>query len=65
MKRNLILGLMVALAVSGCNVPEIGEVVSADKVFTATTESYVADGVETKTSMDAEGNVLWKRGITR
>ncbi|MBR3743686.1 MAG: Ig-like domain-containing protein [Bacteroidales bacterium] len=62
MKRNLILGLMVALAVSGCNVPEIGEVVSADKVFTATTESYVADGVETKTSMDAEGNVLWKRG---
>ena len=62
MKRNLVLGLLAALAVSGCNVSEMGDVVSADKVFTATTESYIAGGVETKTSMDAEGNVLWKRG---
>ena len=53
---------MAALAVCSCNVSEINDVVSADSVFTATTEAYISDGVETKTSMDSEGNVLWKAG---
>ena len=51
---------MAALAVCSCKVSEINDIISEDSVFTATTEAYIADGVETKTSMDSEGNVLWK-----
>ena len=62
MKRNVVFGILAALAVFGCQVKEEYEFAPEGKVFTATTEAYIADGVETKTSMDSEGNVLWKRG---
>ena len=62
MKKILASGLIAALAICGCQVKEEYEFAPEGKVFTATTEAYIADGVETKTSMDSEGNVLWKRG---
>ena len=64
MKKILVFGLLAALVVSSCNVSEINDVVSAGKVFTATTEEYNNDaaGVETKTSLDSYGNVIWKQG---
>ena len=64
MKRILVFGLLAALAVSSCNVSEINDVVSDGKVFMATTEEYTDDsaGVETKTSLDSYGNVIWKQG---
>lgn len=64
MKKSLVLCLMAALAISGCQVKEEGEFASECKPFTATMEAIVDDGAspETKTSMDAGGNVRWKRG---
>ena len=62
MKKILALCLMAAFAICGCQVKEEGEFAPEGKVFMATTEAYIADGVETKTSMDSEGNVIWKAG---
>lgn len=62
MKRIFIFGILAALAICGCQVKEEGEFAPEGKVFMSTTESYIADGVDTKTSMDADGNVLWKLG---
>ncbi len=54
---------MAALAVISCQKVETKD--AAGKVFSAIIEeAYVsnADDVETKTSLDAGGNVLWKKG---
>lgn len=55
---------MAALAVVGCQKVEKSEEVSAGKPFTASMEAITTDAaaVETKTTMDAGGNVLWKSG---
>lgn len=59
MKRNLTISLMAALALCGCQNLELDEQVPVQKVFTATIE----DGdLNTKTSLDEFGNVLWKAG---
>ena len=58
---------MAALAVYGCQVEDlkentletIPEVIPEAKVFTATIEDNTSP--ETRTSLDAEGNVLWKQ----
>ncbi len=64
MKKLLVLGLMATMAVCSCQKVEKGSAVSADKVFTATMEAMADDAtsVDTKTSLDASGNVLWKQG---
>lgn len=64
MKKVLLFGLMAALAVCGCQKVEKGDTASAGKPFTATVEAMVDDAiaVETKTSLDSYGNVLWKQG---
>ena len=59
MKRNLAIILMAALALCGCQNMELDEQVPVQKIFTATIE----DGdLNTKTSLDEFGNVLWKAG---
>ncbi len=67
MKRSLTLGLLAVFAIFGCQKAEPEILTQADKqkaaVFSATIE-VMEDGnpVETKTSMDTDGNVLWKSG---
>lgn len=62
MKRAIAAGLLAVLALCGCQVKEINEPAAEReaKVFTATIEGN--DFPETKTSLDDEGNVLWKQG---
>lgn len=64
MKILFVFGLLAALAICGCQVRYEGEFAPEGKVFTATMEAFVDDasGVDSKTSLDAAGNVLWKRG---
>lgn len=52
------------LAISSCQVKEEGELAPEGKTFTATMEAMADDAtvVDTKTSMDSYGNVLWKKG---
>lgn len=62
MKKCLIFSLLAILAVCGCNVEDkinTQEPLSEGKVFTATIEDNNSGG--TKTSLDANGNVLWKQ----
>lgn len=67
MKRSLALGLLAVFAISGCQKAEPEIFTQADKqkaaVFNATIEA-MEDGnpAKTKTSMDTDGNVLWKSG---
>ena len=60
MKKAFVYGLLAALAITGCQA-EL-EVITQEpsKVFTAIVDEDFNG--ETKTSLDAEGNVLWKRG---
>ena len=68
MKRNLVFSIMAALVVYGCQIEELNdnvlettpEEISEAKVFTATIEDNASG--ETKTTLDAGGNVLWKQG---
>ena len=62
MKRSLVIALLAGFAVCGCQKLETKEVVSGGKVFTAIMEAMAGDAIDTKTSMDADGNVLWKKG---
>ena len=67
MKRSIVSGLLAALVISSCQVAELEKLDSADKqpaiTFSATMEALEDDSMsETKTSMDSEGNVLWKSG---
>lgn len=68
MKKRVIFGILAAFAVCSCQVEEINEtvkestleVIKEAKVFTAIIDD--ATSLETRTSLDAEGNVLWKQG---
>ncbi|MBR3745088.1 MAG: Ig-like domain-containing protein [Bacteroidales bacterium] len=67
MKRSLVTSLLVALAISGCQKVEPDFTAFDNKkpaaVFSATMEALEDDSPEqTKTSMDNEGNVRWKKG---
>ena len=67
MKRCLALGLLAMLAISSCQKAEPELVAPSDNkpaaVFSATMEAMEdSASVETKTSMDNDGNVLWKQG---
>ena len=60
MKKAFVYGLLAALAITGCQA-EL-EVITQEpsKVFTAIVDEDFNG--ETKTSLDGEGNVLWKKG---
>ena len=68
MKKRVIFGILAAFAVCSCQVEEINEtakestleVIKEAKVFTAIIDDTTSP--ETRTSLDAEGNVLWKQG---
>ena len=63
MKKSLFFSLLAILAVCGCNVEDkidTPESLSERKVFTAIIEDN--NSGRTKTSLDANGNVLWKQG---
>ncbi|MBO4417592.1 MAG: hypothetical protein J5801_05705 [Bacteroidales bacterium] len=65
MKKIYTFGLVAALAVCGCQKVEKSDVVSDGRYFTAMIEESAmcdAGDVATKTSLDASGNVLWKKG---
>jgi hypothetical protein len=64
MKRIITVSVLAALAMCGCQVVEISEAIPSPSseavVFTAVMENDAE--VETKTSLDNYGNVLWKQG---
>ena len=68
MKKRFVYSFLAALAVCSCQVVEVNEsapdstqeVIREAKVFTAVIDDTTTP--ETRTSMDAEGNVLWKQG---
>ena len=68
MKKRVIFGILAAFAVCSCRVEEINEtakestleVIKEAKIFTAIIDDTTSP--ETRTSLDAEGNVLWKQG---
>ena len=68
MKKRFVYSFLAALAVCSCQVVEVNEsapdstqeVIREAKVFTAIIEDTTTP--ETRTSLDAEGNVLWKQG---
>lgn len=67
MKRFLETSLLAAIAIIGCQKVEPELVTLSDKqtaiVFSAAMESLEDDNfVDTKTSLDEDGNVLWKQG---
>ncbi|MBQ7254306.1 MAG: Ig-like domain-containing protein [Bacteroidales bacterium] len=64
MKKKALFGLLIALAVCSCQIKEDGELTHEGKIFNATMEAIVDDATDadTKTSLDASGNVLWKQG---
>ena len=57
MKKSLVYSLLAVLLVCSCQVKD--ENVPEAKIFTATLENHSG---ETKTSLNANGNVLWKQG---
>lgn len=61
MKTRLTYGLLAALMVCGCQKEDLNISVSEPKTFTAAIEDNYSEGA-TKTSLDENGNVLWKRG---
>ena len=68
MKKIFVFSILAAFAVCSCQVEEINEttpdstqdVIREAKVFTAIIDDTTTP--ETRTSLDAEGNVLWKQG---
>ena len=68
MKKRFVFGILAAFVVCSCQVEEINEtakestleVIKEAKVFTAIIDDTTTP--ETRTSLDAEGNVLWKQG---
>ena len=61
MKKRITYGLLAALMVCGCQEEELNLNVSEPKTFTAIIEDNYS-GETTKTSLDENGNVLWKKG---
>lgn len=68
MKKRFVYSFLAALAACSCQVVEVNEsapdstqeVIREAKVFTAIIDDTTTP--ETRTSLDAEGNVLWKQG---
>lgn len=68
MKKRFVFSILAAFAVCSCQVVEVNEsypdsnqeVIREAKVFTAIIDDTTTP--ETRTSLDAEGNVLWKQG---
>lgn len=63
MKKLLIFSTIAAFALTGCQIdePEITDVQEQKAVFTATIDDGF-DNDATRTSLDSNGNVLWKAG---
>ena len=62
MKKGFVFGLLAVLAIAGCQTRELDYAPQQEsKHFTATIEDNFNDG-ETRTFMDENGNVRWKRG---
>ena len=61
MRKAFAISFLAILALAGCQVNEIVENVPVSMSFTATIEDNF-DGVETRTSLDENGNVRWKQG---
>ena len=61
MKNKIIVSILAILAVCGCQVKELNEVISESKSFTASIEDNF-NGGNTRTSLDDQGNVLFKKG---
>ena len=62
MNKRIAFGLLIALVVCGCQIKEDGEFAPEGKPFTATMEAISDGAIDTKTSLDANGNVRWKQG---
>ena len=71
MKKTFVYSLLAILALTGCQTKELETIIpetneetiiqkEETKVFIATIEDDF--GAETRTSLDGEGNVLWKKG---
>ena len=62
MKRRIVYGIVTALAIWGCQVEETADNVSDNEalVFTAVIEDNTSK--DTRTTLDDNGNVLWKQG---
>ena len=60
MKKTFVYSLLAILALTGCQTKELDSLNEDSKVFTAIIDDDF--NAETKTSLDGEGNVLWKRG---
>lgn len=68
MKKRFVFGILYAFAICSCQVEEINEIASEStpgvireaKVFSAIIEDNTEPG--TRTSLDSQGNVLWKQG---
>ena len=60
MKKVFVYSLLTILALTGCQTKELDSLNEDSKVFTAVIDDDFS--AETKTSLDGEGNVLWKRG---
>ena len=68
MKKRFVFGVLYAFAICSCQVEEIDEIASEStpgvireaKVFSAIIEDNTEPG--TRTSLDSQGNVLWKQG---
>lgn len=61
MKRQITYGLLAALMACGCQEEELNLKTSEPKSFTASIEDNYSGG-STKTALDENGNVLWKKG---
>lgn len=61
MKKEIIISIMAAAALCGCQKEEQSIPDSNSKPFIATIDDSFS-GAETKTSLDSQGNVLWKKG---
>ena len=61
MKKEIIISILAAAALCGCQKAEQSIPGSNPKSFIATIDDNFS-GAETKTSLDSQGNVLWKQG---
>lgn len=61
MKKEIIISILATAVLCGCQNEELSVLNSNSKSFIATIDDSFS-GAETKTSLDNQGNVLWKQG---
>ena len=61
MRKAIVISIMAAAVLCGCQNEELSVLNSDSKSFIATIDDSFS-GAETKTSLDNQGNVLWKQG---